>query len=185
MFLFFSKIFNMPQIVIITEINFTSYKILLISMKLRHTESFYEGSGALDFHNDNSIPVDGISVSLTGGFPVIDPDEKPTAAEGTSIWPFTQIPGIDQPPIDCCSSEPTKSETMTDNSILISLFSTVGLIIIASLVGFSFTKRPCLHENIISATTGTSANLVTQSSTTVCNTTASVELTNINFTVEG
>ena len=151
-------------------------------MKLRHTNNFYEGSGQFDLLNDNSIPGDSILVDVTGYFPVWDDGSRPMSTIGLITWAST----TDEPQVNspiCCTDDPEKSEKITNNSILISLCSTIGLIIIASLVGFSFTKRPCSPENITSSTTGTSTNLVTQPSATAYNETTGIELTNISIAV--
>ena len=160
-------------------------------MKLRHTNNFYEGSGEFDLLNDNSIPGDSILVDVTGYFPVWDDGSKPISAIGLITWP----PTIDESQVNspiCCADDTGKSDNLTDNSLimdynneslLISLCSTIGLIIIASLVGFSFTKRPCSPENITSSTIGTSTNLVTHASATANNETTGIELTNISIAV--
>ena len=87
----------------------------------------------------------------------------------------TEDPALYKPQVGCCSTEIEKSEELINDSLLINLCFIICLIIIAALVGFSFTKRPCSHENITSVTTGASANLVTQSSATTENTKSSIE----------
>ena len=80
------------------------------------------------------MSLDGIIVSFVQGDVL-----QPISGSGTDSWTqeiWTQTPMIDyQQP-----KEPT------NNSILISLFSIIGFIIIASLVGFSFSTHPCSFE---------------------------------------
>ena len=73
------------------------------------------------------------------------------------------------------SYELKQSEELINHSLLINLCFLIILIIFVSLVGFSFTKRPCSHEDITSVTTGASDNLVTQSSASTGNTKSSID----------
>ena len=98
------------------------------------------------------------------------------------ICQTTQEPTIYESQVGCCGDEPKNTEELIDHSLLISFCFSIGLIIIASLVGFSFTKRPCSYENITSVTTGASANHVTPSVITR-NKKASIEPTDIGITV--
>ena len=88
---------------------------------------------------------------------------------------------------NCCYQIPGSEslqqlKKLTDKTILIGVCTSFGLIIIASLVGYSFTKRPCSRENVNSISNG--ANLVTQQESTlrapVTATTSGMELTNIS-----
>ena len=154
-------------------------------MKLSLTEKIYEGSGAFDLSNENSIPVEfhGESPNVIAGFPMLNDPQKPISYDGTSTWPSISKPSIDEPFVDLHTNGSVISQEVSANKIIIGVCCTLGLIIIAGLVGFSFTKRPCSHESITSVTTGTSANLVSQSPNTVYNTTYGMEVTNIAITV--
>ena len=156
-------------------------------MKLSLTEKIYEGSGSFDLSNENSIPVEfhgELSIpSVIGSFPMWDDPQKPISYDGTSTWPSISKPSIDDPFVDLHTNGSVLSQEVSANKIIIGVCCTLGLIIIAGFVGFSFAKRPCSHESITSVTTGTSANLVSQSPNTVYNTTYGMEVTNIAITV--
>ena len=158
-------------------------------MKLSLTEKIYEGSGAFDLSNENSIPVEFhgdpevVATNGIGSFPMWDDPQKPISYDGTSTWPSISKPSIDEPFVDLHTNGSVISQEVSANKIIIGVCCTLGLIIIAGLVGFSFAKRPCSHESITSVTTGTSANLVSQSPNTVYNTTYGMEVTNIAITV--
>ena len=150
-----------------------------------YVQNSYEGSGALDLKipNENSISFEG-SLAIDIGKPMAW-DNKPEliSYDGTSTWPTIYDPSIDEPLVDLITNGPEQYQNLNANKIIISVCSTLGIIIIAALVGFSFTKRPCSPEYIYSARTGTSTNPETQPSTTIYNTTANMELTNIAITV--
>ena len=152
-------------------------------MKLSLTEKIYEGSGAFDLSNENSIPVEFHGDLTISGFPMLADPQKPISYDGTSTWPSISKPSIDEPFVDLHTNGSVISQEVSANKIIIGVCCTLGLIIIAGFVGFSFAKRPCSHESITSVTTGTSANLVSQSPNTVYNTTYGMEVTNIAITV--
>ena len=151
-----------------------------------HIQNSYEGSGAFDLPNENSISFEGSWLNGIGSF--LELSGVPENAvpvlisyDGTSTWPSIHDPGIDEPLVAINTNGPEQFQNQ--HKIIISVCSTLGLIMIAALVGFSFTKRPCSPEYINSARTGTCSNHETQPSTTIYNTTSDMELTNIAITV--
>ena len=150
-----------------------------------YVQNFYEGSGAFDLKipNENSVSFEGSLAIDIGSSPAWDNKPEPMSYDGTSTWPTIYDPSIDEPLVDLITDVPVQYQNLNANKIIISVCSTLGLIIIAALIGFSFTKRPCSPEYIYSARTGTIANPETQPSTTIYNTTSNMELTNIAITV--
>ena len=139
-----------------------------------HIQNTYEGSGA-SFEDSWANGI-GSFPAWDGGLEI---NLELTSYDGTSTWPSIYDQSIDEPHVDLITNEPEQYQNLTANKIIISVCSTLGLFIIAALVGFSFTKRPCSPEYINSARTGTSANPETQPSTSIYNTTSDMELTNI------
>ena len=162
-----------------------------------HIQNYYEGSGAFDLTNENSISFEGSWANGIGSFPddevpvLISYDGSVMAVSGHQTWlslenqtlPSIYDPGINDPLVDINTNGPEQSQNLTANKIIISVCSTLGLIMIAALVGFSFTKRSCSPEYINSTRTGTCPKAETQPSTTMYNTTSDMELTNIAITV--
>lgn len=144
-----------------------------------HTQNSYEGSGAFNLLNDNSIPIDDIWPNDVGQVPISSIESSLSSAKFCKPGEQIQIGGS---LIDCPSLGPGNSEKPSNNSTLIGVCTTIGLIIIAVLVGYSFTKRPCSRENVNSISNR--ANLVTQPESTirapVTATTPGMELTNIS-----
>ena len=115
-------------------------------MKLPDYYHLHEGSG--DVEIDFLIPVDCLPDCKSVPRPQIpislptEEDEdlsQPISGSGTDSWTqeiWTQTPMIDY----------QQPKELTNHSLLISLFSIIGFIIIASLVGFSFSTRPCSFE---------------------------------------
>ena len=125
------------------------------------TENSYEGSGAFDSLNVNSIPIDGIWPNDVGEVPISYVyywDDGLSSIESALSSAKLCKPGeqiqIGGSLIDCPSVGSGNSENSSNNSTLIGVCTSIGLIIIALLVGYSFTKRPCSRENVTSISNG-------------------------------